>query len=183
MPVSPASRTSGRRRPKLLHELLGVGARREAGNVGAGSGDRPAKLVDELLDDRALRASAAPPCRCSPSLSAARDCDASTTKVKPAGPEGFGQFRRNCAADAPSWCLRSMALAHQHQRLVQGIDQDRQRPRFGAALYAVELIDGGEIEGIGGQSVERIGGDSDDTAPDEEMRRISQCIGLRGLAR
>src|SRR5580704_19141873 len=36
---------------ELLHQLIGVGAGREAGDVRAGAGDGAAELVDELFDD------------------------------------------------------------------------------------------------------------------------------------
>src|SRR4029077_11372548 len=47
--------------------------------------------------------------------------------------------------------------------------------------YPVYLVHCSEIERIGSQSVERIGRNSDDTALDEEMRRISQRIVFRAL--
>ena len=36
---------------ELLHQLIGVGAGWEAGNVGAGASDGAAEFVDELFDD------------------------------------------------------------------------------------------------------------------------------------
>jgi hypothetical protein len=138
----------GQAQTELLHQLLGVGAGGETRNIGAGARDRPAEFVDKLLDHGML-------------WPAERDFagvggDFERHSIRgfddqrqPAGPERLRQLLKipRCVVHARDLFFR---LAHQHQRLVQRVDQDRQGPRFGSALYSIELVHGRKVEWIGG---------------------------------
>ena len=73
------------------------------------------------------------------------------------------------------------ALTHEDEGLLERIYENRQCAGFRSSFDAIELVYGGEIEGVGGESVKSVGGDGDDTSAHEEMRRVSQCIDFRCL--
>jgi len=59
-------------------------------------------------------------------------------------------------------------VANERDRLLDRTDENRQSFRFGAALDAKDLFDGGEIERVGGKGVERVGGHGYHTAALDE---------------
>ena len=142
-------------------------------------GDRSAELVDQLFDDRALR----PAQRHLAGVR--RDFQWHAVRRlhhqrQAPGPESFRQFLEipGRVIHARSPLLRARASI---RGLIQRIHQDWQRPGFRSPFHSVQLVHGRKIERVGSQSIERVGGNSNDTASDEEMRRISQCIDFRGL--
>src|ERR1700730_6342848 len=101
-------------------------------------------------------------------------------QCEPTGPERFRETQKVPWRMLDGGALER-ALAHQHQRLVERIYQDRKRPRLGTPLDSIQFVYCGEIERIGGQSVERIRGNPDHTAPEEKMCCVAQHICFRGL--
>ena len=157
---------------ELLHQLLCVGAGRETRDVSAGAGDGAAEFVDELLDDGML----GPAERDFAGVGSDFQRDAIRgfdDQREAAGPEGLRELCEIARRVLHRGAFEE-ALAHQDERLVQRIDQDGKSASFGTAFDAIEFVHGGEIEGIRGKSVESVGGDGNDTAADEEMRRVSQ---------
>ena len=164
---------------ELLHDLIAAGAGREAGDVGAGAGDGAAKFVDELFDDGMF----GPAERDFAGVGGDFERDAVCgfdNEGKAAGPEGLGELGEIAGRVLHRGALEE-ALAHQDERLFERVDEDGEGARFGAALDTIKLVDGGEIEGVGGEAVESVGRDGDDTAANEEMSRVSQCIDFRCL--
>ncbi len=73
-------------------------------------------------------------------------------------------------------------IARERNRLLDGIDEDRQGTRFGARLELKNALDGIEIEWIGGKAVESVRGNGDYAAAFDEAGGVVDDMPLRCFA-
>lgn len=141
---------------ELFDDLAPVRARGKTREVGAGAGDGPADGLDQRCDD-------------------ARVGPAERDAAAVAG--NFEWHAVSCRDDqrqrARPEFMREREkpvrhLASEGDRLFDRTDENRQSFRFGAALDAKDLFDGGEVEGVGRKGVERVGRHGYDTAALDE---------------
>ena len=95
---------------------------------------------------------------------------ASTTSVSGPG-QNFVARVRNASGNVP----------HERNCLLDGIDQDRKGLVLRAALYLEDALDGGEVEGIGGEAIKGVCGNGDDTSALDEVCGVVNYVALRRI--
>ena len=134
---------------ELAEDLVATGTGGRAGNVGAGAGERDANFLDESSDDFASG-----PAK-SDAAGVAGDFEGKThggveNDGERAGPESVGETIEIVGK-----------IAREDVGVMDRADEKRKGFGFGATLDAKDFVDGGEIDGIGGEGVERVGGNRD----------------------
>lgn len=151
---------------ELAEDFVAAGAGGRAGDVGAGAGERNAEFLDELNDDFTSGPAKSDAARVAGDLEGKThgsvEDDGERTR-----PEGFGEAKEIVGE-----------LASENAGVMDGVDEDGKGPGFGAALDTKDLVDGGEIDGIGGKGVERIGGNGDDSAAIEPTSSVTDKAGI-----
>lgn len=155
----------------MLHDLLGAGARRETGEIGAGAGDGAADGFDERGGDFGIGPAE------SDASGVAGDFQRQAMsgfddESETAGPEFIGESEET---------VRD--VADERYGLFDGVDEDRESFGFGAALGAKDGFDRGEVEGIDGKAVESVGGNADNFAALDETSGVLHQMIFRRFGR
>jgi hypothetical protein len=146
---------------ELAKDFVATGAGGRAGNVGAGAGERDADFLDESRNDF----TSGPAKRDAASVAGnfqGKTHGSVENDGERAGPESVGETIEIVGQ-----------VASKNQGVVDGVDEKRQGFGFGATLDAKDLVDSGEIDGIGGERVERVGGNSNDRAAIEPTSGVT----------
>jgi hypothetical protein len=134
---------------ELAENFVATGTGGRAGDVGAGAGERDTNFLDEASDNFASG-----PAKCD-AASVAGNLQRKThggveNDGERAGPEGVGEAIEIVGK-----------IARENVSVMDGADEKRKSFGFWATLNAEDFVDGGKIDGIGGESVERVGRYSD----------------------
>lgn len=137
---------------ELAENFLAAFACGRAGKIGAGAGERNAEFVDEIGNNFIFGPAEAD------TASVGSDFEGNAVggvddDGERAGPEGFGEAMEIVGE-----------IFCEDGGVRERIDEDGKCAVLGTALDAEDVIDGGEIDGIGGESVKRVGGNSNDGA-------------------
>jgi hypothetical protein len=141
---------------ELLDDLAAIRARGKAREVRAGSGDGSADGFDQRCDDARVGPAESDAAAVAGNFEwhAVSRRDDERQRARPE----FVREGEKCVGH----------LAGEGDRLLNRTDENRQSFRLGAALDAKDLLDGGEIEGVGRKGVERVCRHGYDTAALDE---------------
>jgi hypothetical protein len=134
---------------ELSEDFVATGAGGRAGNVGAGAGERDANFLDESRDNFTSGPAKRDATRVAGNFQRQAHGRVENDGER-AGPESVGETIE---------IVRK--IARENVSVMDRVDEKRKRFGFGATLDAKDFVDGGEIDGVGGESVERVGGNSD----------------------
>ena len=131
---------------ELVEDFFPAGAGGRVGDVGAGAGKWDANFGDEIRDDSGFGPTKGD------AAGVGGDFEGEAVggvddDGERAGPTGFGETIKIVGK-----------FARKHHGVIEIADEDGKGAVLGAPLDAEDLLDGGKINGIGGEGVEGIGG-------------------------
>jgi len=138
---------------ELAEDFVAAFASGRSGEVGAGAGERNAKFGDEIGDDVAFGPAKSDATGVGSDLQG-KAVGGVDDDRKRAGPASLGEPKEIIGE-----------IFGEDRGVDEGIDENGKGAMFGTALDSENFLDGGEIDGIGGEGVERVRGDSDDSTP------------------
>lgn len=137
---------------ELSEDIDAAGAGGRAGKISAGAGERDAEFSNEIDDDFGLGPAESDAARVGGDFQR-KAIGGVDDHGERAGPAGLRETKEIIGE-----------IAGENLGVNERADENGEALGFGASFNAENLVDGGEIDGIGGESVERIGGNGDDGA-------------------
>lgn len=154
---------------ELAEDFVATSAGGRARNVGTGAGERDANFLDESRDDFTSGPAKRDAARVAGNFEGQAHGRVEDDSER-AGPEGVGETIEIVGK-----------IARQNVRVVDGIDEKRKGFGFGATLDAKDFVDGGKIDGIGGEGIERVSGNRDHRTAIEPTSGITDEARIRRI--